>query len=363
MSFFKKFLVKDKPIKSYSDFWDWFVQNEGKFHKVIKNQGDINKVFFSKLAPKLNELKDGFWFLTGMYDNDIAELILTADGTVKNIVFVEELVDAAPKINGWKITALKPPSKANTFAIEMGGYKFDETTMSFYSNELSGFPDEIDITITHKDLMEENRSEITNGVYLSLDNSLGELKSISLIDNLNVINTKDALNDLVPIDKLNDFLIWREKEFVEKYDGIRYNTDKDNFTGLEAKLKNGLPLIAIVNADLLSWDSKASHPWIAVLEIEYDGKENKGMPNKVDYDLMNNIEEEILLKLKDFDGYLNVGRQTAENIREIYFACTDFRKPSKVFYEVQSKYAKDFRIEFDIYRDKYWQSFERFISN
>jgi hypothetical protein len=64
--------------------------------------------------------------------------------------------------------------------------------------------------------------------------------------------------------------------------------------------------------------------------------------------------------LQDKDGYLNIGRQTANNEREIYFACKDFRKVSKVFYEKQTKYSDKFEIEFDIYKDKYWQTFEKF---
>ena len=72
MSFLKSiFSTKEKPINSYSDFWKWFVENEQKFFKALKDQGNINKVFFQRLAPKLNELKDGFYFLAGMYDDDL----------------------------------------------------------------------------------------------------------------------------------------------------------------------------------------------------------------------------------------------------------------------------------------------------
>src|SRR4051812_1581847 len=109
MSFLKSiFKTKDEPIQSYEDFWNWFARNAKTFHKVVKEQGNVNKDFFDKLSPKLKELKDGFWYLTGMYDDNAAELVITADGTIKNIVFVEELVLAAPNIEGWKFTALKP---------------------------------------------------------------------------------------------------------------------------------------------------------------------------------------------------------------------------------------------------------------
>ncbi|MFD0991684.1 DUF695 domain-containing protein [Tenacibaculum geojense] len=235
--------------------------------------------------------------------------------------------------------------------------------MSFYSNNHKEMPDEIDITITHKDLNENNRETITNGVFLALDNSLGELNSVTTIDKVNIINPNDATSDLIPLEKLKDFLVWREKEFIEKYKGFRHNTENDNYSGLEATLKNGFPLFAVVNSDLLNWDSKASHPWIASVKIHYDGKNNNGMPNENVYKLLDTIEDEIMLELKDSEGYLNIGRETADSIREIYFACVEFRKPSKVLYKIVKKYQDRIELDFDIYKDKYWQSFNRFKTN
>ena len=361
MKFFKSlFKSKDQPINSYSDFWDWFLLNEKKFHKVVKNQGNIKRDFFDKLTPKLDELKDGFWFLTGMFDNETAELILTADGVIKNIVFVEDLVRSAPKMSNWKITALKRPFDLSESGIEMEGFKFGESEMSFYSTIHETMPDEIDITITHKDFCEENKATITNGVYLSLDNFLGELHSVTSIDNVNIINPKNATQELVPFSKLKDFLIWREKEFVEKYEGFRHKTENDTYSGFEAKTKEGLPVIAIMNTDLLNWDSKASHPWITVLEIKFNGEDNNGMPYNDTYKLLDKIEEKVLIELKDSDGFLNVGRQTLDSSREVYFSCIDFRKPSLVLDKIKREYQSEIEINFDIYKDKYWQSFNRF---
>jgi hypothetical protein len=170
---------------------------------------------------------------------------------------------------------------------------------------------------------------------------------------------QQAEKELVPIAKLKDFLDWREKEFIEKYDGVRYDTSEDGHSTLEAELESGNKLIAVVNTQLLNWDSKASHPWIAAIIFKYDGDNNNGMPNDNDYQTLNEIEEGILQQLLDKDGYLYIGRQTANSEREIYFACKDFRKPSKVFFKTQQE-NNYFEIEYDIYKDKYWQSFERF---
>lgn len=361
MSFLKNiFKTKDEPVQSYEDFWNWFRKNEKTFHKVVKGQGNMEKDFFDKLSPKLNELKDGFFYVTGMYDENTAELVITADGTIKNIVFVEELIKSAPNIDGWKFTSLKPALDIKDVSIDMAGYQFNKENLSFYSNDFADYPDEIDITVVHNNFNEENKPTIINGTYIFLDNYLGELDFAVTIDNLKILGKKEAERELIPIEKLKDFLSWRQKEFIEKYEGVRYDTENDNYSILEAELESGNTLIAVVNTELMKWDRKASHPWISVLTLKYDGSNNNGMPNDKDYKLLDAIEEEIMQELKDIDGYLNVGRQTAKGEREIYFACKDFRKPSRIFFKTQKNYSDCFEIECDIYKDKYWQSFNRF---
>jgi len=367
MSFLKNiFSKKDDPIKSYSDFWNWFSQHEKDFFNVVsshKGSKEIEKGFFDKLSPKLGELKDGYFYLTGMFDDNTVELVLTADGNTKNLVFVEELAKAAPNIAGWKFTALKPAMKIEDVNISMAGYEFNGKNLNFYSTEFEEYPDEIEITIVHNDLTEENKNQITNGTYIFLDNYLGELDFVNNIDTLKIVGPRQAEKELVPISKLKNFLTWRQKEFMEKYEGVRYDTENDGHSTLEAELESGNKLLAVINTDLLSWDSKASHPWISVLTLKYDGSKSNGMPTDSEYKLLDKIQDEIMQELKDIDGFLNIGRQTANGEREIYFACKDFRKPSKVFNKVQQNYSDSFVIEYDIYKDKYWQSFERFNNN
>ena len=362
MSFLKKFFgTKESPVKSYDDFWAWFIKNEKEFFHVVKTRNNIEKKFFDKLSPKLEELKDGYFFVTGMFDDNTVELVITADGDTKNVVFIEELINAAPKIKGWKFTALKPSLDIKDVNINMAEYKFNGENLFFYSNDNPAYPDEIDISIIHDDLTDENRKQIATGVYVFLDNYLGELDFINNIDSLGVVGRHEADKQPIPISKLQDFLNWRQKEFIEKYEGVRYDTENDNYSILEAELESGNRLFAVINTELLAWDSKASHPWVTILTLKYNGRNNNGMPNDEDYKLLDKIEEEIVQELKDIDGYLNVGRQTANGEREIYFACKDFRKPSKVFFRIQQLYSDRFEIEYDIYKDKYWQSFERFI--
>ena len=318
----------------------------------------LKKGFSINLPPKLNELKDGFFFLTGMYDNDTVELVVTPEGIVKNIVFVEELINSAPNIQGWKFTALKAALDIKDVNIDMNGYSFNREKISFYSNESVEYPDEIDITIVHNDFDEENKSLITTGTYIFLDNYIGELNFVTTIDNIKFISKNVAQKE-----KLKEFLIWRKKEFIEKCEGVMLYTETANHYILEAELKSGNKLIATINTDILNWENKASHPWILTVEIKYNGEDYNGMPDEDTYQLLDEIGNEILKELKDSDGFLNIGRQTADGVREIYFACEDFRKPSKVLNEVQKKYRQESELTYDIYIDKYWQSFKRFNSN
>ncbi|MBL0743835.1 DUF695 domain-containing protein [Chryseolinea lacunae] len=361
MSFLKNlFQKKEEPVANYADFWAWFAKHEKDFLNAVRKGSSIEEDFFEKLSPKLDELKDGFFYVTGMLNDDTAKLVFTADGAIANIVFVEELVNAAPTLAGWKFVALKPPIDIQNVGIAMDDYTFDKDSLSFYSNDDPDYPDEIDITIVHRDYKEEDKESITGGTYLFIDNFVGELNSVTTIDNLVVIGKADAKKELIPIEKLKDFLIWREKEFIEKYEGVLQNTDDAEFSVLQADLESGNMLIATINTSILSWENKASHPWLVCLEITFDGHETNGMPDPETDEILNQLEDKLLDDLKDHEGYLYIGHQTADGVREIYLACRDFRKPSKVLHQLTLDYP-DLDIKYQIYKDKYWKSYDRFL--
>ena len=166
---FKFFKAQEKPIKNYEDFWDWFRTNENSFFEVLKKDGNVERDFTNKIFPKLSQLRDGFFFLAGMIDNRVAELVLTVDGVVKHIPFIEDLVQKAPNLDNWNFTALKPALDIENVKINIGGYEFNSQNLSFYPIESNLCPDEIDIVIAHEDLTDDNKSVITNGIGLYLD--------------------------------------------------------------------------------------------------------------------------------------------------------------------------------------------------
>jgi hypothetical protein len=349
-----------EPEEAFSNFWAWFRENETVFFNAIKNASDIEATFFNKLSAKLAELRAGIAFLAGMHNDSTVELVLTSDGIVENFAFTEDIIRAAPAIPGWKFTALKQAMDINDLQIEMEGYVFNSDNLFFYSNDFPIYPDVIDITVVYSDYKEEDEDLIRNGVYVFIDSYLGELVFATTIDNLSVANGSEIEKELVPIDKLQAYLTWRQKEFLEKYEGERHDTEHDSYVSLEGVMEEGMPVTGIINTTLLDWDRKPSHPWIAELQIRYDGDKETGMPTVETYQLLDEIENEAISQLKDADGYLCIGRHTGDNTRVIYFGCKEFRKPSKVLHQLTIKYSQELGISSEIRKDKYWQSFEQF---
>lgn len=364
MGIFDKILGKKQPEKgsrTYKEFWDWFLTKEKTFFEVVKDREHIETQFFDIMAPELSKVNEGYYFLSGMSDDHTAELIITVEGDVKKIIFAEELVAAAPKMDHWKITALKPETDIENVGIRMNDCEFTKDNIYFYSNEIEGYPDEIDLAFVYSDLNEENRGAATTGICIFLDNFLGELNFATQIDTFSVIGKNEAEQELIPIEKLKEFLLWREKEFTEKYKDMKLETE-DQFSLLEATLENGMPLMATVNASLLKYNAKASYPWISVLKISYDGSRNDGFPGEKDYNAMNDIEDRAAELLSPEDGHLYIGRETADSSKSIYFASKDFRQPSKILDQIIKKNPQ-YTISLEIYKDKYWQSFERYNVN
>jgi hypothetical protein len=363
MNFIKKLFGKEDVQLGNEGFWAWFVQNESAFFQILKLRDSIlvNDRFIRKLMPKLQALNPRFYCEAGMSDDSTAELVVTAEGDIKSIVWAEELVAAAPKMASWKFTALKPALRSGS--IHLNGHSFDNSNIHFFCEQDATYPDEIDLILVHADFAEENKKTITHGTLLYLDSLLGELDAATLIDRVTVSGTGPGGVQPIPMDKLTDFLAWKEKEFVEKYQGTRHDTEHDSYASLEGSDEQGFPSIAIVNSDLLEWDVKPSHPWMTIIEIDYkkaEGTSRNGMPGSKYLGQLRQWENELTRELPDSAGYLTLGWQTYKGKRIIYMACKEFRVASKTIAAWIQKYQRVMTCSYEMYKDKYWRTMEKF---
>lgn len=363
MKLFKKLLQK-KPTypATYEGFWQWFTDNEARFFEALEEGEEIAEQVIYPIRNQLNKLRKGYLLLVGMPEEGVAELVFTAGGVVKNFVFMDDLVEHAPALDRWKFTSLKPSMDSDKFGIDMHDLSFRKDKIQFFAIENKEQPDLIELKFSHEDATAENLAEVEEGILIYLQHILGEEHYMSIIDRTEVILKDQVGEDLVPLEKLEEYLLWRQKEFLEKYEGFRQDTEQDPHSIYEALLESGNRQVAMINSSLLNWDKKASHPWMMVIAIQYETTREDRLPDDAISEVLNSFEDRLLAELKDSDGYLNIGRESCNGIREIYFACKEVRDCSRTVDHLLRLYRNHFKSDYAIYKDKYWKTFDSYLN-
>lgn len=136
----------------YSDFWKWFQANEADFPPT----SEFDAAYGDELSGRLAAIKSGLVYEVAILDDAENELIISGDGIKELIPFVQDVVDSAPAIDGWKIIAFRP---------RMGDYA--SFTLNFGERNF-------DLVIYHADYSDDIRNFLVNGTYVLLDMALGE---------------------------------------------------------------------------------------------------------------------------------------------------------------------------------------------
>ncbi|MFZ4260609.1 DUF695 domain-containing protein [Sphingobacterium sp. HJSM2_6] len=361
---FQKLFIKKDEVKedsTYAEFWHWFTIHSPDFYEIIKNGIEVEQKFVGIFAPKLDQLDLNLNFLVGLDVDGDAELIFTPDGVLKYVIHAEDLVASAPAINNWKFKALKRAMTIDGFSIKSGDFKFNTENIHFYPQLLESYPDEINLVFVYDHYHVEAHKELLNGVYIFLDNYLGEELIMEKIDNIELQSKSKEMTDLISVDKLKDYLIWREKEFLEKYQQVNYDSQQDEWTLFEGTIEQNLPMLSVMNCHALAWDYKASHPWILVLIQKYEPKDELGLPDNDSYSVFESIQTDMESFLPESEGYIQIGTETVNGTRELFIACRDYRKPARKAKEIQQKYSPIVDVDFEIFKDKYWRTFNSYL--
>lgn len=354
--------VSATSIASYQDFWQWFLLHQQHFYDQYQQTKVLDETLMDEISSQLQTLNNGFFCQLGVHDEHTLEFIVTVDSDVKKIVYVEELIAAAPTVQGWKFTALKPPFNADTLVIEAEGLTFTCENLTFFANETEDCPDEIDLTFVYEDLNDSNQLPVENGIYLFLESYLGESTLVNTLDTIRMISKAEALaahKTLVPMHKLPAFLVWRQTEFVECYEASYVPPPEEEHGVFEATLPNGNRVVANACLTLLDWDAKASHPWVVIVSTQYNGTANKGLPSEDEYQTFQLIEDTVLDAVLP-TGTLPIGREFGDNLFDIFLVSKDFRGISKKLDQLKLQNPDLYTFEVYLYRDKYWKTYKRF---
>ena len=348
-----------KPSNTVTEFWKWFQENENHFREIYKDPTE-GLSFIEDIMEQLKPVNPWLKAMAGQYGDDTFELVITTDGDIAFFSKAYELINAAPPITGWVFNALKPAMGFENIRINMYGREFSGNTVQFYPILDEAHPDEVTIMLTHQDYNEEDDEQFQTGGMILLENGLGELATATKIDGFETGPVpQGGAGDLIPLTKLPDYLNWREKEFVEKYELQGGALPEESFSYMEAKDTEGRPMMAVMNQAYVDWDFKPAYPWLVIVELTFQSA-NNGLPNEQQLQEIEQIEEE-LLKLLPEKRMIHLGHRIYDNTWRIFNYANDFMNVSRIILDYIDKNTSPYTIVLDIEKDKYWQTIEQFF--
>ena len=344
-------------------FWQWFVENEYRFRELEKNDSEQALAFLDELIRHMKPFNPWLKALAGPYSGNRYELIITADGDVALFCKVEELIEKAPALNNWKFTAHKPALGFEGISIDLYEKKFSVETTCFYPIIREEYPDEVSIVLTHVDYNEEEDDQFQAGGMIYLENGLGEENTATKIDHYETgpLPAAGSGIEVIPISKLADYLNWREKEFVEKYESFHAERPEESFNLLEAEDGEGKSMLATIDAGFREWPLRPAFPWLFQVDINYKADAN-GLPSSQQLQELQAIEDEIINLFKEQKTIYFIGHRTYDNVRNLYFYASEYKTGSKLLHRFVETFRADYTVLFFVRKDKYWQSMEMYFN-
>ena len=348
---------KKAPAITAEQFWSSFLLKQEDYFVKLKSDQKNAEFILKEILDEVHSYHSSINGLIGFCEDNILELIFTADCLVKDFVFAKELVEKAPVLKNWKFIWLKPDSNNFEFTIAWEDFRISKESLKFYANTDLTYPDEICINLVYdKFEKKENYDEILNGVLIYLDNSIGELNMATKIDQWELV-FKAAVSpeiELIPIEKINDYINWREKEFLQKYDKNSYALLGNNgYAMMEAEWED-LPFNALINRNWKEWPYKSVYSWCIKLDINFNGNE-LGIPSMEQLVEIQNFEDHLIQELLPLE-ICHVGRTIHNNLSTIYFYSNEYLLVSKMVHEYLLKSEIALDVNYSITRDKYWRN-------
>jgi len=359
MGLLESIFKKKASLYEASNFWEWFKNNEKRFNQLGKTDSEATHKALDEIIAELNKFNPWLKAVCGQFDEDTTELIITSDGDIALFSKVQELINAAPSLKGWRFTAHKPPVGLANMGIRMYNKDFNESTLHFYPIVEADYPDEVSLVMTHKEYNAEEEEDFQTAMSIYVQNGLGETNAATQIDELSFAAEPEDGSELIPITKLAGYLTWRHKEFVEKYHASAIEFPEETFNVIEGEDDEDNVMIALVNLNYENWPYKPVFGWLLSVSMEYAPNEN-GLP---DAETLNTLQEEetvIIGLLTRSSDTIYTATKTFNGVRTLYFYTKEYEQPSQLMHQHLDDYEGPTNTSFFIEKDKYWRCLEEF---
>lgn len=159
---------------------------------------------YDELLQKLQEIDEGLFFEFAVSPGD-CELIVTAEGEKSLFSLVEEIVAAAPVIEGWRILALKPKLGFPGSIVWDGcQVAIEEVVFDPLENE----SDELGLRLLVPGLVDQDADRVHNALLRAIDHGLGEREFAEAVAYTEVAALEGAADEFIPLIDLESFIQW-----------------------------------------------------------------------------------------------------------------------------------------------------------
>jgi hypothetical protein len=179
-------------------FWAWFVKNKDRFeHQDEKEVLDI-------LYKKISRIKSGLSVEVSGKFEDSRDLVISAEGDRLNFPIVQEIVNAAPEIPGWTITAFRQPSQID-FTLTYRDIEFSVSEM-YFCPVIQG--DFLDLIIYVKGIRNHDPNLVAHYGLVTMDHVLGEYACVMKVRHYDFHDLDDEkdIADLLPLKAVGEYV-------------------------------------------------------------------------------------------------------------------------------------------------------------
>ena len=189
-------------------FWSWFEKSRARLETYTD---DEREAVLDDILEELHKYSDGLWFEIGGHPEGPKELIISAEGDSDYFAEVVSLVAQAPKLEGWRFIAFKPP-QGFEFATSYGDIHVDPSKSWFLPLDSASDPKSLGLRVAVANFHESKAEAFTTAVYLVLDAGLGELRARKCVNYVEVVAAPSNPEDegFMELKELDQYITWRE---------------------------------------------------------------------------------------------------------------------------------------------------------
>jgi hypothetical protein len=183
------------------DFWDWFQNKKSDIEKFIISDSDDYSIY-DELTEKLSSYNELVIAELTKDTHDINVLILSCDGRIDGIPFVEKLYESAPIIENWRFQKFRMPGHVKELNYQGLQFKSNDIKIKYTPDE-QYFNLELFIKGYNT-----NDDRYKGLAFLYLDHMVGEYNVMTKIGNIEFkkMNLFTSSNDKISLEELKTII-------------------------------------------------------------------------------------------------------------------------------------------------------------